>query len=93
MCAESYTVGPQMYHPTRLPSRGTNGTFVRVNVFISRGPSRRGPSAHAAAACSGRHHEVGGWHAHPGPKGGNVMGADMVSACDVTLRVRSRAVA
>ena len=53
-----------MYHPTRFPSRGWNGTFVRVNVFRSLGASRRGPSAVAAAASEARHQDVGAWHAH-----------------------------
>jgi hypothetical protein len=70
MCALSYTVGPQMYHPTRFPSRGWNGTFVRVNVFRSLGASRRGPSAVAAAASEARHQDVGAWHAHRGPNCG-----------------------
>jgi hypothetical protein len=39
VCPLPYTVGPQMYHPTRLPLSGTKGTLVRVNVFSSLGAS------------------------------------------------------
>ena len=33
MCAESYTVGPHMYHPMRFGESVWKGVFVFVNVF------------------------------------------------------------
>jgi hypothetical protein len=64
MCALSYTVGPHMYHPTRLPSRGTNGVLVFVNVFISRGVSRVCVRVIIAAASGSLHHGVGAQQPH-----------------------------
>ena len=79
MCALSYTVGPQMYHPTRLPSSGTKGTFVLVNELSSRGASRLGPSLDASSASGGDHQGTGAQQPQMGPYCGNVFSPeDMV---------------
>jgi hypothetical protein len=55
-----------MYHPMEFPLSGTNGTLVFVNVLSSLGPLRCGASA--STVVFGRHHDVGGAHAHDRPK-------------------------
>jgi len=80
MCAESYTVGPHMYHPMRFGESVWNGVFVFVNVFRIEGGWRppdddddddddddaffSSPSKNSLSS----HHAVGAQQMHDGPE-------------------------
>ena len=70
MCAESYTVGPHMYHPMRFAESGWNGVLVFVNVLRIEGGWRLDDDSFLSTVLlsSSSHHAVGAQHAHAGPE-------------------------
>jgi len=71
MWLESYTVGPHMYHSTRLPAMGTNGTLERVSELASTsGYVRAHTSLSDAAACGMRQWRASEVPADSGAGGG-----------------------
>jgi hypothetical protein len=58
-----------MYHPIEFPDKGTNGTFVFVNVFSRLGPRLVFDDASFSSLDWVVFHQgVGGAHAHARPK-------------------------